>query len=537
MVTNAQLIAQLLQDAGVKYVFGMPGLQILALIEALHQVEIEYVLVSQEMSAGFMADVYGRLTGQLGVCLVPPGPGATNLLTGIGSAYLNRSPVLAITGQMSTATLYRRGRMPVDHQAFYQPITKASYLLQNGSVASTLRKAIRLALEEPPGPIHLDLPEDVSTQQAIIDTGEEAETMPLPLPQVFDPMALHKLEHFLRQAKFPLVALGSTAMRSGAFPAIQRFLEHQHLPFVTTLTAKGIIPETHPLFAGVLGQARHDMVKAFCHSADLILGIGYDPVELSYEEWIPKVPLIHIDAEPVHLDLTVRIFYQIIGNFRASLQKLADLPALPNRWTADRIQAHRERVGKALRPELSSFAPHTLFDILREEFPAEGILTCDVGAHTHILGQQWPVYAPNTFLSSNGWAAMGFGLAAAIAAKLVFPDRPVACVMGDGGFLMSAGEIATLLRLGLTLPIVVLNDAYLSLCRIQQHQHNYAPVGVKLLEKASLSASKYLHIPVVAVHTPEEFRTAFREALFHSSPTILEVFIDPAAYEEVLIGW
>jgi acetolactate synthase-1/2/3 large subunit len=533
MPTNAQRIASLLQDTGVRYVFGIPSAQVLALIEALHQTSIEYVLVSHEMAAGFMADVCGRLTGKPGVCLVPPGPGATNLATGVGGAYLDRAPMLAITGQVPTTLLQRRVHRHVDHCALYQPITKGSFLLR-GTVTSHLQQAISLALAEPPGPVHLDLPEDVAIQHTETPTQEEAETMLLPLPSVVDPMALHKLEYFLRQAQFPLVALGLTAMRSRKFQAIQRFVEQHRLPFVTTLMAKGLIPETHPLFVGVLGQARQDILNAFCHTADLILGIGYDPVEIRYEEWMPKAPLIHISVEPVTVDLPMRVVYQIMGNFPVSLQLLAELPALPNRWTAERLQMHRERLSTALRPVSSTFAPHQVVDILRTTFPREGILTCDAGAHRQSIGQQWPVYEPQTLLTSNGWSAMGFAIPAAIAAKLIYPEKPVACILGDGGWFMSAGEVVTALRLGLSFPIIVLHDGQLSLTKVHQHPRQYTSVGVKLGEKEGSAAPSCFGVPIITAHSPEEFHTHLREALHHNGPTIIEACIDPTEYEELL---
>ena len=533
--TVADQIAERLRSAGVRHAFGIPSGQVLAIIEAMRRAGIEFVLVSHEGAAGFMADVTGRLTGVPGVAVATVGPGATNLTTGIGNALLDRSPALAITGQVPTAQLDRRVQMRVDHQALLRPLTKASYQLSPGGVGEIVDEAIAVAAAEPPGPVHLDLPEDV----AIAPADSPGAAGPRARPGTETPLAreadLERVMDHLRRARRPVAALGFSLYRTQALGELRRFLEANHLPFVTTNMAKGLVPEDHPLWLGVLGRVRRATIEAYLAQTDLVVGIGYDPVEICYEEWLPPVPLVHVDCEPADVDSTVRVEHQAIGELGDSVRRLAGMAPGHNEWVDADLAAFRARLEASIRLLGEGFQPWEALDAMRAVFPRDGLLTCDVGAHTHLVATQWRVTEPGTLLVSNGWSSMGYAIPAALAAKLACPERPVAAVMGDGCFLMMAGEMATAARLGLPIPFVVLNDASLALIKVKQERKHYAYMGVAVGEAPDPPAT-YFGVPVRVARTPAEFRAAFAAALRADGPTVIEAMVRAEIYSTILYG-
>ncbi len=534
--TNADLIAETLYAAGVRYAAGIPSGQVLALIEALRKAGITFILVSHEGTAGFMADVIGRVSGVPGVALATVGPGATNLTTGIGNAFLDRSPALAITGQVPTAQLQRRVQMRIDHQALFRPLTKATIQLTPGQVARQLGEALALATAEPPGPVHLDLPEDV----AVAPTTEPVPSLPARRARAESPPArdaeLARVGALLRRAQRPVAVLGLGLYRTAALDALRRFLEAQHLPFVTTNLAKGVVPEDHPLWLGVVGRERRKTIEDYLAQADLVLGLGYDPVEIGYEEWLPPVPLVHVDWEPADIDSGVRLEHQVVGDLDDAVRRLAALPPAANAWDDRDLAAFRAHLERSLRVPGEGFQPWQALDIMRELFPREGILACDVGAHTHLVATQWRVTVPGTLLVSNGWSSMGYAIPAALAAKLVHPERPVAAILGDGCFLMTAGELATAARLRLPVVFVILNDNTLALIRVKQERRRYAYCGVDIADPPYQPPAEYFGVPNYVARTPEEFRAAFAAALRATGPVVVEALVRPEVYSTILYG-
>lgn len=529
--TNAGLLARRLRTRGVRYAFGIPSGQILAAIEALESSGIRFVLVSHEMTAAFMADVVGRLTGMPGVALATLGPGATNLATGVGNALLDRSPCLVITGQVASTQFGRRVQMHVDHQQLFRPLTKGSFLLAPGRMTETLDAAFALATAEPPGPVHLDFLDDFAVAPA------RETRRPFSQPPVEATPRLHGLPaalKALRGAKRPVAALGLTAARSGLGRRIERFLARHRIPFVTTMMGKGAVPDDHPLCIGVVGRARHRWVEAFLGDADLVLGIGYDPVEIGYEEWMPKVPLVHVDPEPADTDGGVRVAAELTGDLGAAIEALAGAGLGRAAWDPSAIREFRTRLAASLRARSRRFQPWQVLDLLREWLPADGILTCDVGAHTHLVATQWPVPRNGQLLVSNGWSSMGYAIPAALAAKLVRPRREVACVVGDGGFLMQAGEMATAARLDLRVLFVVLRDESLSLIEAKQRRRGFRTVGVRLPARRPQPPAHYFGVPCLPARTPREFRAALRRAARSGGPVVIEAIVDGGRYAELL---
>ena len=534
-VNNADLIVATLKSAGIDRGFGIPSGNVLPLIEAMRQGGIEFVLTAHEGSAGFAADVMGRLTGRPGLGIATLGPGATNLATGVGDAFLDRSPMIAITCNLNLDQLGRRIQMLIDHHTLFRPIAKASLALRPGRIGETVAAAIRIALTEPQGPVHLDLPEDVAlapAREAVPALGD------IPAPDPPPPGSVAAAAARIAAANRPVAVIGSTAMRLGEPGLLRAVVERHNLPFASTTMAKGMIDEDHPLSIGCIERARRQIQRRLLARADLIVGLGYDPIEVEYEAWIGATPLVHLDIEAADTDGSVDIARQAVGDLDAILLELLHAEPAANDWTEPEIAAHRGAFQSSLRPEATGFVPHQAIDVVRRVLPPDGILAFDVGAHTHQIASQWTAHAQRSFLITNGWSSMGFGLPAAIAAKLAMPDRPAVCLIGDGCFQMTCGELATAGRMGLALPVVVLNDGWLGLIKIKQMRRQYAYVGTALgtasgPEEGS-TPEHYFGVRAVGVRTPEALGDALAEALAADEPRVIEAFVDPAHYDDTV---
>jgi acetolactate synthase-1/2/3 large subunit len=531
-MNNADLIVATLKANGVVRGFGIPSGNVLPLMEAMRTGGVEFVLTAHEGSAGFAADVTGRMTGAPGLCIATLGPGATNLTTGVGCAYLDRSPLIAITCNLNTDQLGRRMQMWIDHHALFRPITKATFKLERGCVAETLTQAIAIALSEPKGPVHLDLPEDV----ALAATNERVPSPARPAALATAPEAtLARAGELLAAAKRPIAVIGATAMRLADPSLLRRVIEHYNLPFATTTMAKGMIDEDHPLALGCIERACRQIQRKLLRSADLIIGLGYDTVEVEYEAWIGDRPLLQIDIEPVDIAPSVHLVHQVTGDLDSSLMRLLALPAAANHWNGAMLANHRGSFHAALRPAAKSFTAHASIDAVRHALPREGVLAFDVGAHTHQIASQWSAYAPKTFHITNGWSSMGFALPGAIAAKLARPEAPVVCLVGDGCFQMTCGEVATAKRLGITLPIVVLDDRWLALIKVKQIRRQFPLYGTELqAEDYREPPAHYFGVPARAAHSADALADAVSAALRESGPTVIEAVVDSEHYVDTV---
>ena len=527
-MNNADLIVATLKAAGIDRGFGIPSGNVLPLMDAMRRGGVDFVLTAHEGSAGFAADVTGRLTGAPGLCIGTLGPGATNLATGVGSAFLDRSPMIAITCNLNTDQLGRRIQMWIDHHTLFKPITKATLRLEKGKIAETLTQAIALALSEPMGPVHLDLPEDVAvapTNEPVPALAKRGRIAPAA------DAAIARAGELIAAAQRPIAVIGSSAMRMSDPALLQTVVERYRLPFVTTTMAKGMIDEDHPLSLGCIERARRQVQRRLLRSADLIVGLGYDTVEVEYEAWIGDVPLLQIDIEPVDIAPSVKLVHQATGDLDASLARLAARPAGSNAWTAPALAEHRQTFQASLRPAAPSCTAHAAIDAVRRALPREGLLSFDVGAHTHQIASQWQAHAPKSFLITNGWSSMGFGLPGAIAAKLARPDHPVVCLIGDGCFQMTCGEVATAKRLGITLPIVVLDDRWLALIKVKQIRRQFPLYGTELQEEEYREPpAHYFGVPAVGVRSADALEAAVRSALAAKGPTVIEAVVDSEHY-------
>ena len=527
-MTNADLIVRMLAEAGVRHAFGVPSGPVLPLIEAMRESgRVEFVLTASETSAGFMAEATGRLTGVPGVCVSTLGPGATNMATGVGGAWLDRSPALAIVCTYGEALLERRTQMRIDHLALFAPITKAQRRVKAGDAAQAVAEAIAVAAAEPPGPVLLELPEDVSLAPA--PGGDLPAAAPPPAPSGAPDDLAERLGALLAKARRPIVLTGLTFTRAKRPLRLLDFLRKQRMPYVSTLHAKGFLPESYPGALGVVGRARRTDIKRLLDTTDLVIGVGYDPIEIDVEDWAPDTPLVRLSTESAEEPERSMLALEAVGDLDALLDAIAEIAPAPNAWTPGEWAEHRSAFDANLRPPSLGMAGHHVLDALRDMLPADGILAYDVGAHTHQIASQWSADHPHTAVCTNGWSSMGYGMPAAYAAKLAHPERQVVGVVGDGCFQMTAGELAAARRLRLPVPIVVLNDGWLGLMKIKQERREYGDYGSFLGEPAE-APQHYFGVPVRAVRTEAALREALRWGFALDGPSVIEAFIDVEPY-------
>jgi acetolactate synthase-1/2/3 large subunit len=528
-MTIAEYIADQLFKRGIRYVFGIPGGPSIPYLEAFRDAGIEFILTSNEASASIMADVTARLTGIPGICHATFGPGATNISTGVGGALLDRSAVIVFTSEMSDNMISRTTQMNINHQKFFEPITKATFRMNRNNAVEVMESALRLCNGPYPGPVHVGLPADISD----IEINSQATSDPIVEDANFH-NDVRKIISLLEKSRRPLMAIGLTAARIGLRTELLAFLNSISMPVVVTPMAKGLIPEDHPCYAGVLFHSLSDYLEDIYADTDLVIGIGYDPVEYNYESWMPDVPLIHFDIMETDLPRTGTVvrytgpadeWFMILNNLNIS--------SLIFEQTA--IKGIRDEMISVFNGFTNHFGPAAALKILQDELPENVLLTADVGSHLHLIGQFWNTHGKGKIMMTNGWSGMGFGIPAALAAQINNPEATVVCITGDGGFLMMAGEMITARRYNLPVIIVVFSDGELNLIKVKQSWKNLPAYGTILYQGDLFGADTFMGIKVLRAQSNEEMRKAIIAALSVNEPVIINAVIDPEDYKWLIV--
>jgi acetolactate synthase I/II/III large subunit len=518
----ASLLARRLKEHGVKYVYGIPGGASIPYIEKMREEGIDFILTSHESSAAVMADVTARLTGVTGICHATYGPGATNLLSGVGGAMLDRSPVLALTSEMSDNWRNRTVQMNIDHQSLYKTVTKASFRINAEDAGMMIGKAFSIANSEYPGPVHIGLPDGIADKEA-------GDTSFADVPQ--SATVNDDIQALISRAKSPVIAIGLTAARLGLGKSIIELLEKSPVPVVVTPMAGGVIPHDHPCFAGVLFHALSDRIKMLTDKADIIVGLGYDPVEYNYESWVPDVPIVHFGTAVTDLPSgDTFAFISTPEQWFPRLQLLKSNPAMIH--LAGEV---RKAISDALSVSFKGLSPVEVLGILNDRVPLDSIITADVGSHLHLLGQMWKRHPGGELVITNGWSSMGFGIPASIAAAINRPGKTVVCITGDGGFAMSAGELLTARRYGLKIIVVVLADGELNLIKLKEKKRGVTPLAVDLYNNGLFGADHFLGLKVLYANDSEKLKRTMEIALHQNDTVIIEVAIDPSAYSQLVV--
>ena len=526
--TCAEVIARTLHEAGVRFAFGHPGGEVLELIDALERTGIRFVLTGHESTAAFMASAVGRLTGTPGVCVATLGPGACNLVLGVGTAYLDRDPVLAITARTSTERHHRSNKQNLPLIDLFTPITRWSVDLEGADVEDTVKTALSVATGPPWGPVYLSLPSDLAGKPA---AGQGTVQPPLPAPA--DESDLPRILTTLNSAERPVAVVGIAMDAAGDAPAVRRFLRDTGLPYATTVQAKGIADERGDGFLGTIAPAAgEDRIIEWLQRSDCVLGIGFDPVEVS-RLWHFDAPLQIVANAPVGFG-TYTPPAACVGDVSALLDRIAEGYHGRCLWTADDIGYLKARVDAVYHPPSEEgpdgMSPYHLVGALREALPEDTVVSSDVGAHKNVMGQRWRAPEPGTFLMSNGLSSMGYGVGAAMGAAMALPDPPVVAVTGDGAFAMMVQELETIRRTGIAPLIVVLYDASLAVIKIAQQARKLPVTGVDFAPVDWVKVAEGFGIAAEAVSTLDETRDAVARWMRRREARVLVARVDERLY-------
>ncbi|HKO65724.1 MAG TPA: acetolactate synthase large subunit [Candidatus Nitrosocosmicus sp.] len=540
----SDLFVKCLEAEKVEYIFGIPGEETNDLMISLSESEtIKFILVRHEQAAAFMADVYGRLTNKIGVCLATLGPGATNLTTGVASANMDRSPLLAITGQTEITKMHKESHQNMDPVTMFTPITKWTWSIRDADgIPEILRRAFKIAAEEKKGATHLDLPVDVAKMETLLKP-LNSKTRILSRPTA---SRLQDAAKMILMAKAPIILVGNGCIRNNASHLIRRFTNLTGIYSMNTFMGKGVISDSSPTHMGSIGIKESDYALQALKLADVVISIGYDLVEYSPKNWngsnIKKI--IHIDSTSAEVDnyyipeieisgdlgLTVKLLTNSVMRFKKEMRITSTTKQQIN-LARTRFQKIKEevdwRIEQFIDDESFPIKPEKLILDVRSVLSSEDILVSDVGAHKLWIAKIFKTYSPNTCIISNGFCSMGFALPGSIGAQLACPTRKVVAMCGDGGFLMNVQELETAVRLQLPIVIVVLCDYDLGVISTKQRLEFGRSVFTNFNNPDFVKLAEAFGAKGYRITRTCEFSLALKEALKSlSTPVVIAIDID-----------
>ncbi len=526
---GGDVIGSVLKDAGATHAFGIPGGEVLALIQGLSAADIRFLLVKHENSGGFFAEGHWHMTGALPVLVATLGPGAANAINVVANAMQDRVPLIFLTGCVESTLIGSFTHQVVDHQAMFRPVVKGTFKLESGKIGEIMRQAIALALSGQPGPVHIDVPVDVAESE----TNEPESSAKLTTTRpITNQHAIETALKLLKSSSRPLAIAGVDAVLEDAGHSISLFCREHNIPLVTTYKGKGLMPEQDGLCLGAAGLSplADKTLMPLIEQSDCILLLGYDPIEMRVgwrNPWGKEKGVIEIS--PVERDHGMHLVtVSLTGEIASTLPLLKH--AATGRWIANKPAAAR----LALKQDFfgpSSWGPHAVFRTLHAVLPKETILTADSGAHRILLSQMWECIKPRTLLQSSGFCTMACALPLAAGAKLGRSDVPVVCVVGDAGLDMAAGELATLRDLELPVIICVLVDETLALIDLKQRKSQLPSVGVSFGKTDFAAVARAYGGHGADVSTELELEVALKNALERDCFSILAIQIPSRAYD------
>ncbi|MEH7224100.1 acetolactate synthase large subunit [Bacillus sp. JJ1566] len=462
---TTDVLVHCLENEGVEYLFGIMGKETLDLMDSLSKSkQITYINVRHEQGAAFMADVYGRLSKKVGVCLATLGPGATNLLTGIASATLDHSPVVAITGQKGFEGQHKESHQYLDIVKIFEPATKWSVQIKDlKTIPKIIRKGFREAQMEKPGAVLIELPENLAL--------ENSASLPLPVTPIPKSKptaeALEAARVLIKQSQKPAIIVGNVVIRQEAVEELQKFIEQLQSPVIHSFMAKGILPKDHPLNYFTFGFMKKDEALPLMDESDLLIVIGFDSIEKPPKDWNKKkCPILHINPLPAEIDEYYPVNGELIGDLNETLQALTQLELSSKQWApAGNVKERIEtayQINKDVKGK-QALSIENVLTVIEAHSTEKTIVISDVGAHKLAIARTYQPKQAGRLIISNGLASMGIAIPGAIGAKLACPDAPVICITGDGGALMNISELETAKRLGLAIIVIILNNMSLKL--------------------------------------------------------------------------
>jgi acetolactate synthase I/II/III large subunit len=533
----AALFVKALEAEGVRSIFGVPGEENLDMVEALRESSIKLIVTRHEQAAGFMAATWGRLTGEAGVALSTLGPGATNLVTAAAYAQLGAMPMLMITGQKPIRT-HKQGLFQlVDVVDMMQPLTKYTRQIVSGAtIPARIREAFRRAEEERPGAVHLELPEDIARDEvddAILLPTEYARR---PSP---DDAALVQAAEAISNAKHPILMIGAAANRQRTALALRAFIDKLGIPFFTTQMGKGVVDEDHPLWLGNAALSDGDFVHRAIDAADVIINAGHDVVEKPpFFMLRGRRTVIHINFSSAEVDTVYFPQIEVVGDIAHTIERLTDALSPQPNWDF----SYFDKVRDAFRKQLAEYTNEPRFPMhpvrivsdTRKCMPDDGILCLDNGMYKLWYARYYKARQPNTVLLDNALATMGAGLPSAMAAKMVYPERKVLAICGDGGFMMNAQELETAVRLKMDLVILLLRDDAYGMIRWKQADMGFADFGMQF---SNPDFVRFAEAHGAHGHRPEkadEFLPTLKRAFDEGGVHLIDLAIDYSDNHRVL---
>ncbi len=537
------LFMRAIENEEVKYIFGVPGEEIEDLLFSINDSTIEFVPTRHEQGAAFMANVWGRLTGKAGVALATLGPGATNLLTGVADANLDHAPVVAITGQGGISRSHHESHQYLDIVGMFRPVTKWNTAIGHPSVVpEVVRKAFKVAEMEKPGATHIELSEDIASQDAtgLLDM--------IPPRRVRRPgpdyKAIAMTMDLLQEAERPLVLAGNGAIRKLASKHLNLLVERTDIPVVSTYMGKGAISDRDPrsLMSTGFGPVRDHVMEAI-DQADLVITVGYDVAELAPRKWNPDGDkrIVHIDFDPAEVYSHYVPDVEVVGDISGALWEVNKrLEKQHKHFDTEWFQETRQHILGDIKSwdleEGKAFTVPGVLNVIRDVLGDDGLLISDVGAHKIWIARNYPTYRPNGCIISNGLASMGISLPGGIAASLVDPERQVVAAMGDGGFLMNSQELETAKRMDVGFTALVFNDNNYGLIKWNQESHRGESVGVKLGNPDIRAYAETFGVKGYRPESLSELGETLRETLGSGEMSVVEVPVDNSVNSELRVS-
>ncbi|MGQ9718530.1 MAG: biosynthetic-type acetolactate synthase large subunit [Nitrososphaerales archaeon] len=538
-MSGAYALIEALYREKVDVIFGLPGGAMLPIYDALHDSKIRHILVRHEQSAAHMADGFARASGRVGVCMATSGPGATNLVTGIANAYMDSSPIVAITGQVPRAVIGKDGFQETDIIGVTTPITKYNFQPRHASeMPKTVKVAFHIASTGRPGPVVIDIPKDVQAEVEDMDFPEKIEIQGYRPNLSPHPLQIEKAVSLLTKAERPFIIAGGGVIISNSSQKLQAIAELLLAPVATTFMGKGCIPEDHPLSLGVIGMHGSIEANRLIQEADVLLAVGTrfsDRSTGKLDEFCPDAKIIHIDIDPSEIGKNKAIDVPIVGDAGRTLAELYNSLTKRlkkkegNLWLKRAQQIRDDFRDKIKIDQMSELSPPRLLKELRAIVPNDALVTTEVGQNQMWASLYFKVYKPRAFISSGGLGTMGFGFPAAIGAKVARPDLPVLDIAGDGSFTMTANSLATSVIENIPVIVIILNNSMLGMVAQWQrlfYNRRYSAVELKVYPDF-VKLSEAFGAQGVRVGSLDEFVKAVRLALKSDTTTVIDVPISP----------
>ncbi|MBI4187293.1 MAG: biosynthetic-type acetolactate synthase large subunit [Chloroflexi bacterium] len=533
-MTGAQILCEGLTREGVEVIFGFPGGVVLPLYDTLpHYPQLRHVLVRHEQGAAHAADGYARATGKVGVCLATSGPGATNLVTGIANAYLDSSPMVAITGQVARPLIGKDAFQEIDITGITLPITKHNYLVPDAaSMARIVKEAFYLARTGRPGPVLIDVPRDVFVEQAEFHYPNQVKLPGYRPTLKGHPEQVKKAAKLLNEAQQPVLLAGRGIIISGACDELRYLAETAQIPVVTTLLGIGCFPESHALSYGMLGMHGMAYANLAINGADVILAIGMrfdDRATGKVAGFAPRAKIIHVDIDPAEIGKNVRVDIPIVGDARTVLKELNKLaaPAQHMDWVRQLDDWRKEHPSTVIR-DCEELLPQYVIRQIYEVTQGRATIVTGVGQNQMWSAQHYFYERPNSLISSGGLGTMGFELPAAMGAKIGRPDEPVWCVAGDGGFQMTIQELATIVQEKAAVKIAIINNGYLGMVRQWQELfYGKRYVATPLTCPDFVRIAEAYCISALRVRQKAEVAPAIEQAMADPGPFLIDFMVAP----------